>query len=214
MVKAAWFRSYAANERPDKFDRIVQSWDTANKATELSPHPNPPPHAGEGREGVHDLGDQGQGSLSAACAGQAHEYPELKRAMRGLWRYGRADRGQGLGNPADSGIGAKGRGVAPEYLHELTVFPKGKHDDQVDSTAQMLDWLKQSGREPSGSFQPVKERALELRRQAEPGPPVRLRASPGIGAVQLLFGARRTVAADGTVEISEADAAPLLRAGG
>jgi predicted phage terminase large subunit-like protein len=26
-----------------------------------------------------------------------------------------------------------------EYLHELTVFPKGKHDDQVDSTAQMLD---------------------------------------------------------------------------
>ena len=29
-----------------------------------------------------------------------------------------------------------------EYLHELTVFPKGKHDDQVDSTAQFLDWFK------------------------------------------------------------------------
>ena len=28
------------------------------------------------------------------------------------------------------------------YLHELTVFPKGKHDDQVDSTAQFLDWYK------------------------------------------------------------------------
>ncbi len=36
MVKAAWFRNYAPNERPDGFDRIVQSWDTANKATELS----------------------------------------------------------------------------------------------------------------------------------------------------------------------------------
>jgi hypothetical protein len=36
MVKAAWFRSYAANEQPDKFDQIVQSWDTANKASELS----------------------------------------------------------------------------------------------------------------------------------------------------------------------------------
>ena len=36
MVKAAWFRSYAANERPDKYDQIVQSWDTANKASELS----------------------------------------------------------------------------------------------------------------------------------------------------------------------------------
>jgi hypothetical protein len=45
MIKAAWFRSYAANERPDRFDRIVQSWDTANKVTELRPHPNPPPHA-------------------------------------------------------------------------------------------------------------------------------------------------------------------------
>jgi hypothetical protein len=29
-----------------------------------------------------------------------------------------------------------------KYLHELTVFPKGKHDDQVDSTAQFLDWFK------------------------------------------------------------------------
>jgi predicted phage terminase large subunit-like protein len=35
--------------------------------------------------------------------------------------------------------------VAPwvaEYLHEITGFPKGKHDDQVDSTAQFLDWFK------------------------------------------------------------------------
>ena len=29
-----------------------------------------------------------------------------------------------------------------EYLHEMMVFPKGKHDDQVDSTAQFLDWFK------------------------------------------------------------------------
>ena len=36
-----------------------------------------------------------------------------------------------------------------EYLHELTVFPKGKHDDQVDSTAQMLDWFKQASSGPT-----------------------------------------------------------------
>ena len=35
-----------------------------------------------------------------------------------------------------------------QYLHELTVFPHGKHDAQVASTAQMLNWLKQAGREP------------------------------------------------------------------
>jgi hypothetical protein len=33
-----------------------------------------------------------------------------------------------------------------EYLHEVTVFPNGKHDDQVDATAQFLDWVKH----PSG----------------------------------------------------------------
>ena len=32
-----------------------------------------------------------------------------------------------------------------EYLHELTVFPNGKHDDQADSTAQFLDWCKKRG---------------------------------------------------------------------
>jgi hypothetical protein len=50
MIKAAWFRSYAANERPDRLDRIVQSWDTANKATELT-HPNPLLRAGWVRVG-------------------------------------------------------------------------------------------------------------------------------------------------------------------
>ena len=30
-----------------------------------------------------------------------------------------------------------------EYIHELTIFPKGKNDDQADSTSQALDWFKQ-----------------------------------------------------------------------
>jgi len=29
-----------------------------------------------------------------------------------------------------------------DYLHELTMFPAGRHDDQVDSTAQALAWTK------------------------------------------------------------------------
>jgi len=36
------------------------------------------------------------------------------------------------------------------YLHELTSFPNGRHDDQVDSTAQMLDWFKR-GSGPSSN---------------------------------------------------------------
>src|SRR5579863_9237129 len=31
-----------------------------------------------------------------------------------------------------------------EYLHELMTFPKGKNDDQADSTSQALDWFKNS----------------------------------------------------------------------
>ena len=42
-------------------------------------------------------------------------------------------------------------GEAPwlvEYLHEMSVFPNGKHNDQVDSTSQFLDWFKRASREP------------------------------------------------------------------
>jgi hypothetical protein len=38
-----------------------------------------------------------------------------------------------------------------EYPHELTAFPRGRHDDQVDSTARMLDWFKQAGSGPSSN---------------------------------------------------------------
>ena len=38
------------------------------------------------------------------------------------------------------------------YLAELTAFPNGKHDDQVDATAQMLDWFKGAAREPGGFY--------------------------------------------------------------
>jgi phage terminase large subunit-like protein len=30
----------------------------------------------------------------------------------------------------------------PEFLHEMWSFPRGKYDDQVDSTSQALDWIK------------------------------------------------------------------------
>ena len=36
LVKAAWFKHYREHELPVRFDRIVQSWDAANKTTKLS----------------------------------------------------------------------------------------------------------------------------------------------------------------------------------
>ena len=102
-----------------------------------------------------------------------------------------------------------------QYLHELTVFPNGRHDDQVDSTAQMLDWFKRASGPTSntGMFELYRQRAEELCRGQVRCPSARLRAPRGVSCVQLLSGIRRNVAADGTVEMSETDAAPLLRAG-
>jgi hypothetical protein len=79
----------------------------------------------------------------------------------------------------------------------------------------MLDWFKRGSGPTSnaGIFELYRQRAEELRRGQMPGPQVRLRAPRGIGAVQTLSGLHKNVAADGTVEMSEADAAPLLSAG-
>ena len=57
------------------------------------------------------------------------------------------------------------------YLHEMTTFPNGRHDDQVDSTAQMLDWFKR-GAGPSsnaGIFELYRQMAEEAR-NSQPRP--------------------------------------------
>jgi hypothetical protein len=99
------------------------------------------------------------------------------------------------------------------YLHELASFPNGRHDDQVDSTAQMLDWFKR-GSGPSsnaGIFELYRRRAEEARgQQAERNRRVRLRVPPGIGHRNLLL---LNVNADGTVEMLESEAESFLRAG-
>ena len=103
--------------------------------------------------------------------------------------------------------------MACTYLHELTVFPHGKHDDQVDSTAQLLDWYKQGAGGPTanrGIFELYRQRAEELRRgEAERQRRVRLRVPQGIGHSNMLL---LNVAADGTVEMPEEDAESFLRA--
>jgi phage terminase large subunit-like protein len=71
MIKAAWFRNYAANELPEKFDQIVQSWDTANKASELSDF-----------SVCTSWGIKGKNLYLLHVLRKRMEYPELKRAVR------------------------------------------------------------------------------------------------------------------------------------
>src|SRR6201988_3920609 len=169
LVKAEWFKRYGEKDRPERFDRIVQSWDTANKATGLS-------HFSV----CTTWGVRGKDLFLLDLFRQRLEYPALKRAVRELRSLFGAnevlieDKASGtqliqeliadgchgvtryqpttdkiMRLISQTGVIENGFVHIPEtapwlaeYLHEMTVFPKGKHDDQVDSTAQFLDWYK------------------------------------------------------------------------
>jgi hypothetical protein len=95
----------------------------------------------------------------------------------------------------------------------VTTFPNGRHDDQVDSTAQILDWFKRGSSPASnaGIFELYKQQAAEIRQQqAARNRRIRLRVPQGIGHRNLLL---LNVAADGTCEMTEEEAESFLRAG-
>jgi predicted phage terminase large subunit-like protein len=169
LVKAEWFKRYAENDLPEPFDRIVQSWDTANKATELSDF-----------SVCTTWGVKGKNLYLIGLFRRRLDYPALKRAVREQQSLFSAnevlieDKASGtqlIQELVDEGCHAVARyeptcdkimrlhaqtaliensfvhipETAPwldAYLHEMTVFPNGKHDDQVDSTAQFLEWFK------------------------------------------------------------------------
>src|SRR6202048_4579612 len=71
LVKAEWFKHYGEKERSERFERIVQSWDTANKATELSDF-----------SVCTTWGVRGKKLYLLGLLRQRLEYPALKRAVR------------------------------------------------------------------------------------------------------------------------------------
>jgi predicted phage terminase large subunit-like protein len=246
LVKANWFKRYAENERPERFDRIVQSWDTANKATELSDF-----------SVCTTWGVCGKKVYLLGLLRQRLEYPALKRAVRDQQRLFEAnvvlieDKASGtqliqeliadgchgvtryqpttdkiMRMHAQTAMIENGFVFLPEiapwlaeYLHEMTVFPNGRHDDQVDSTAQFVEWL-QKPFPGQNIFEMYQRDAERLKHQREPEkrkPPrpvnVRIKAPAGIGAVQTFSGRHINVRLDGIVEMSEADAFYLIPAG-
>ena len=196
LVKEAWFKRYGEKEFGESFDRIVQSWDTANKATELSDF-----------SVCTTWGVRGKNLYLLGLLRQRLEYPALKRAVReqrdlfnasvvliedkasgtqliqeligegchGVTRY-QPDCDKIMRLHAQTAMIENGFVHLPqtapwlaEYLHELTVFPNGKHDDQVDSTAQFLDWFKKPF-PGQGIFEYYRRRAQELEEQRKPQP--------------------------------------------
>jgi hypothetical protein len=67
--------------------------------------------------------------------------------------------------PEEALSDARRRAANEWYDHTLS----SRHHDQVDSTAQFLDWFKASGRE-DGIYAYYRLRAEELRRRQDPAP--------------------------------------------
>jgi predicted phage terminase large subunit-like protein len=239
LVKAEWFKRYHETERPEPFDRVVQSWDTANKATELSDF-----------SVCTTWGVKGKDLFLLGLFRRRLEYPALKRAVREQQSLFAAnevlieDKASGtqlIQELITDGCYGVTRyqptcdkimrlhaqtamienfvyipEAAPwlaEYLHELMVFPNGKHDDQVDSTAQFLDWFKK----PYPGQAILEYYRMRAENRQNPENPeryrVRLQAPSGMGAVQTFSGRHINVSPDGTIEMSADDAQYLIREG-
>ena len=174
VVQRAWLKFYTPEEKPKRFDMVIQSWDTANKDTELANF-----------SVCTTWGLTSSNVYLLDVFREKLEFPDLKRAVKRLAREHNArvvlveDKASGtpliqelraehfsIVQPAPSLPGDKimrlrsqtakiegGFVLFPNnapwlavYLRELLSFPIGKYDDQVDSTVFALAWITENPR--------------------------------------------------------------------
>jgi predicted phage terminase large subunit-like protein len=171
LVKEEWFKTYSPADVPEKFEMVFQSWDTANKPTELSDY-----------SVCTSWGVKEKHLYLIHVCRKRLGYPELKRAVReqaaafspttiliedkasgtqliqelisegehAVKKYeptmDKTMRMHSVTNMIENGFVHLPDKTAwlGEYLRELANFPKGRYDDQADSTSQALDWFKQN----------------------------------------------------------------------
>jgi predicted phage terminase large subunit-like protein len=175
LINKEWFKTYGSDDRGDSFDQIVQSWDTANKVSELNAY-----------SVCTTWGIKGSRIYLLHVLRRRMEYPDLKRAVISQARiYGatvvliedQASGTQLIQELIRDGLHSV-RKYKPEhdkvmrlraqtatiengfvflpreapwladYLHELITFPNAKHCDQADSTSQALAWINLAPGEP------------------------------------------------------------------
>jgi predicted phage terminase large subunit-like protein len=184
MVKDEWFKRHEASQVPDSYDQIIQSWDTANRETELSDY-----------SVCLTVGIKRPTITVLHVLRKRLNYPDLKRAVRAQAELHRAtvvlieDKASGTQliqelvhdgcffvqavAPTGDKVMRLHAQTAPiengfvflpkeapwlaEYVHELTTFPRGTHDDQVDATSQALAWIQESWRTMPFSYDFGKE---------------------------------------------------------
>jgi predicted phage terminase large subunit-like protein len=170
MVKSEWFRTFSLEESNLQFQTILQSWDTANKPGELSDfsvcttwgitgkhlyllhvyrkrvdYPELKRAVREQADAfwanVILIEDRASGTqlLQELVHEGVYAAQSYKPTMAKIMRL------HTVSSTIENGfvhLPEKAEWLAT-YLHELVTFPRGKHDDQADSTSQALDWAKQ-----------------------------------------------------------------------
>ena len=169
LVKVAWFRRYGEAPEKESGDLVVQSWDTASKASQLNDYSVCTTWLRKGTD--HYLLNVTRVRL---------EYPALKKQIIEMAeRYDPdavliEDKGSGTSliqdlrsegslrpidvTPTEDKITRMyaqsaqieaGHVLLPEkaswlddFEKEVMLFPKGQHDDQIDSVSQYLEWQK------------------------------------------------------------------------
>lgn len=183
LVKQEWLTYYCPADKPSGFDRILQSWDTANKVSEISDY-----------SVCTTWGIKAKKLYLLHVLRKRLEYPDLKRLVLDHMRQWQAhvvlieDKASGtqlaqelsVRNYRIRGVKCEGDKImrlvaqtaaiengfvlfpkeAPwlcDYVNELIAFPMAKYDDQVDSTSQALKWAA-SYDEPARYVQLIRAR--------------------------------------------------------
>jgi len=239
IVKRDWIAFYDPHELPQKFDQVVQSWDTANKDSELANFTV-----------CTTWGKTNRNMYLLDVFRRRLTFPDLKRAVRtqadqhkadvvliedkasgtsliqelkadGFWRAQAAPTLDGDKIMRLHSQTAKiegGYALFPRkaswldnYLHELTGFPNAKHDDQVDSTVYALAWSTPDGN-AEGWIEYVRRRAEKERGNYSSKQMIRVRL-PWLGTFQLITGRSVNAPDNRIVEMTEEEFLPLQNSG-
>ena len=171
IFKAEWIRYYEDRDRPAHFDQIIQSWDTASKETELADYSVCTTWGRKGKETylLHVLRERMTfPNLKRAVIDQIHRFKpaivliedkasgiqliqELRAMGHSIVKECKPTGDKVMRALAQTASFEGGFVRLPKqaawleaYVLELTTFPRGKYDDQVDSTSQALGWIATS----------------------------------------------------------------------
>lgn len=240
IVQVKWFRRCPIEKMPESFERVVQSWDTANTTAEWSDY-SVCTTWGIKENTVYLINvfrkrmlfpDLRRAVLEQAATFNAvtvliENCASGKQVLQDLARDGFTkaigidpERDKEMRMASQTAIIENGFVIIAEdaswtreYLYEMETFPNGKYDDQVDSTSQFFGWFNNVRVAFWGLREYYRQLAEGGGRPEKKGEMVTLRVAPEMmGRTFILMDGQHVRAeADLLIRVSVENARPLLR---